>query len=32
MKLDLGRWDEAMAEAHDLLYVRTRDGPAGSSR
>ncbi len=22
MKLDLGRWDEAMAEAHDLLYVR----------
>ncbi len=22
MKLDLGRWDEALAEAHDLLYVR----------
>ena len=22
MKLDLGRWDEAMEEAHDLLYVR----------
>ena len=22
MKLDLGRWDEAMTEAHDLLYVR----------
>ena len=22
MKLDLGRWDEAMAEARDLLYVR----------
>jgi DNA-binding SARP family transcriptional activator/DNA-binding CsgD family transcriptional regulator/tetratricopeptide (TPR) repeat protein len=21
-KLDLGRWDEAMAQAHDLLYVR----------
>ena len=22
MKLDLGRWDEALSEAHDLLYVR----------
>lgn len=22
MKLDLGRWDEALAEAHELLYVR----------
>ncbi|HEY5185771.1 MAG TPA: BTAD domain-containing putative transcriptional regulator [Actinomycetes bacterium] len=22
MKLDLGRWDEAVEEAHDLLYVR----------
>ena len=22
MKLDLGRWDEAMTESHDLLYVR----------
>jgi hypothetical protein len=32
LKVDMGRWDEAAAQAHDLLYVRNTGRPAGSSR